>query len=165
MYPTDKPIREQYPELWSLTESLVNREKVGEQGFEALRKLFPHAPEEMVRSGAHHAFVDGIDATLRWLAMLEEFLRDPINNGLCSGWTGDMLYHVYNFWLFQELIPDSRADLLKFVDEAIELLTDEKEGPESALETMRTLREILTTNVSPPYIESADATDYEPGSD
>lgn len=30
---------------------------------------------------------------------------------------------------------------------------------------MQQLREILTTNVSPPYIDSADASDYEPGSD
>lgn len=45
----------------------------------ALRKAYPTAPEEMIRTAVHHLYVDGPEAALDWLAESELFLRGDID--------------------------------------------------------------------------------------
>ena len=103
--------------------SLMAREHRARDGRGAFRAAYPEAAEEMVGTAAHHVYTDGAPALIAFLADAELFLRDPAHR-MHLGVTYEVLYHIYNWMQFRELLPDGRrnvlellAELKKFVEE------------------------------------------------
>jgi hypothetical protein len=77
----------------------------------------------MIDTATFHVAVDGVGAAFGWLAAVEQFLREP-GHGLDGGATWHLLYHLYNWQQFQSLLPDGRAGMLVWVDQAKQLLAE-----------------------------------------
>jgi hypothetical protein len=78
------------PETLELVAALLQRPNLSEAGRAALRQAFPHAPSSMLDAAVFHVFTDGVAAAAKWLAALEEFLRDP-RKGVDEGATCHLL--------------------------------------------------------------------------
>lgn len=101
----------------------------------------------MTHTAVHHVYVDGPDPVLRWLADAELFLRDP-NHHLCSGVTSDLLYHVYNWHQFRELLPTGKQGVLELLND-VKLYVDEG-SLDAAKRTVDDIKELLEGSVGYP---------------
>ncbi|PZV17578.1 MAG: hypothetical protein DCF22_03465 [Leptolyngbya sp.] len=108
---------------WEIVKALLQRAEAKTDATQAFRDAYPNAPEEMLRTAVFHTYVDGVGAVLDWLVDLELFLEKP-NHRLDLGATFHVLYHLYNWYQFQALLPEGRAGVLERLKEMKELLAD-----------------------------------------
>ena len=114
----------------------------------AFRKVYPTATDEMITTAYYHIYVDGSDAALDFIAEAEMFLRDPDKDWLN---TYDLLYHTYNWHMFQALLPEVTQDLLAAVD----YLKRSVEGgadPKDVLKEINDLRDQIAWHTGLPQI-------------
>jgi hypothetical protein len=90
---------------------------------QAFRQAYPNAPEEMLKTAVFHTYIDGIEAAIDWLVNLELFLREP-SHQLDIAATYHLLYHLYNWYQFNALLPDGKAGVLERLKEIKELASD-----------------------------------------
>jgi hypothetical protein len=108
---------------WQIVQTLLQRDDLIKQAREAFRQAYPKVPESMVNTTVFHTYGDGIGAAIDWLVDLELFLRDP-SCGLDIGLTYHLLYHLYNWYQFNALLPDGKTGVLEHLQEIKELLKD-----------------------------------------
>lgn len=137
-------------ERWELAHALLKRGNASSDAMVAFRRAYPTVPDEMIATAVFHVYVDGPEAVISWLADAELFLRDP-DHRLCGGVTHHLLYHVYNWHQFKELLPDGKAGVLELIKELRELAD---EGSLDAVqETAKELEDMFKGNVSFPDFE------------
>lgn len=118
---TLKPVsREQ---RWEIVRTLLQRNSLSSEAKQAFRQAYPNAPEEMLKTAVFHTYIDGIGAAIDWLVALELFLREP-NRELDIGATYHLLYHLYSWYQFHELLPDGKIGVLERLKEIKELVAD-----------------------------------------
>ena len=136
-----------HEERRKLALALLARPKRDVQGLEAFRKAHPNAPEEMIRTAAFHLYVDGPDAAVDFLADAELFLRDPAHE-MSLGPAWELLYHVYNWLQFQELLPSSRQDVLDLLAELKQFVAEDDRA--AIVRTAEELEDVLGGSRTPP---------------
>jgi hypothetical protein len=130
-----------------LADALLDRPDRYRQGIQAIQRLHPNAPEEMVRIAAHHLFLDGPIAAVDWLASAEMFLRRP-EHGLELGSVIHLIDHAYNWLQLQALLPEGRDEILELTTQIRDLAAQgDLEGVRA---TVNELEENLTGNRSAP---------------
>lgn len=135
--------------------ALMQRKTRIADGNAAVRKAFPDAPQPMIDAGVHHAFVDGTDAALDWVADAERFLRDPNpSEFLHDGRTWDAIYHLYGWVQFRALIPYGREGLKSYIDEIRQFIVEN--DAESALSSLHQLEELFDGDVDPPLLRPSE---------
>jgi hypothetical protein len=131
--------REQFQGLscdqrWELVRELLSRKNLDSAARLAFHEAYPTAPDAMIGTAVFHTYRDGIGAALDWLVSLELFLRDP-SREMEMGTTYHLLYHLYNWYQFNALLPDGKADVLSQLQEIKALARDgEIESVIAALE-------------------------------
>ena len=55
---------------WEIVQSLLQRSNLEDQAKQALRCMYPEAPEEMLHTAIFHTYTDGIGAAIDWLVDL-----------------------------------------------------------------------------------------------
>ncbi|MEH2052653.1 hypothetical protein [Nostoc sp.] len=108
---------------WEIVRTLLQRSNLSNEAKQAFRQSYPNAPEEMLKTAVFHTYVDGIDAAIDWLVDLELFLHKP-SHELDIGVTYHLLYHLYNWYQFNALLPDGKAGVLERLKEIKELASD-----------------------------------------
>ncbi|MBN3874153.1 hypothetical protein [Nostoc sp. JL33] len=108
---------------WEIIRTLLQRSNLSSQAKQAFRQAYPNAPEEMLKTAVFHTYVDGIEAVIDWLVDLELFLREP-SHQLDIGVTYHLLYHLYNWYQFNALLPDGKAGVLERLKEIKDLPSD-----------------------------------------
>ncbi len=111
----------------------------------AFRFVYPNAPEEMIQSAVHHVYTDGVDSLLGIIAASEMFLRDPREDwiGFVSGLTFEALYHMYNWHMFQYLLPEGKQEVIDALQELEEDIMAGKEA-QKILTAVRGLRDLVS---------------------
>jgi hypothetical protein len=136
------------PQSIDLMETLLAR---GPQATEAARAAFrtahPDAPQEMIDAAVFHVITDGIEATIDWLAAIEQFLRDPAKS-LNYGALWHLLYHLYNYHQLEALIPVGIHGTKTRLED-IRLLLEENDTA-AALSQLKELAAALGGDVQPP---------------
>jgi hypothetical protein len=107
-----------------LAQALMAREHRTRDGRGAFRAAYPEVAEEMIGTAAHHVYTDGAPALVAFLADAELFLRDP-SHRMHLGVTYEVLYHIYNWMQFRELLPDGRKNLLELLDELKQFVAED----------------------------------------
>jgi hypothetical protein len=110
-------------ERWEIVQTLLERKDLINNARAAFRQAYPNAPEEMLQTAIFHTYVDGIGAAIDWLTDLELFLREP-NDGLDIGNTSHLLYHLYNWFQFNALLPESKEGVLERLKDIKDLVSD-----------------------------------------
>lgn len=108
---------------WEIVRTLLQRSDLSNEAERAFRQVFPNTPSEMLKTAVFHTYVDGVGAAIDWLVDLELFLREP-NREPDIGMTYHLLYHLYNWYQFQALLPDGQTGVLERLKEIKELVTD-----------------------------------------
>jgi hypothetical protein len=116
-----------------------------------LAKAYPTAPEEMLLTARFHLYVDGADAVLDWLAETARFLQSADESPPNCGTTYHLLYHVYNWWQFESILPSGKLGLKEMVKEIHDLI--EEGDPKTALGHVKILEEMIEGNVDVPKID------------
>jgi hypothetical protein len=139
------------PESVALMQALLARPEVAAVAAAAFRRAHPNAPDAMINAAVFHVVSEGLQATVDWLASIEQFIRDPAT-GLDHGAVSHVLYHLYNWQQFQALLPLGRDGLLEQLDD-IQHLIESEDDPKSAVRVVKELRAALDANLTPPSIE------------
>ena len=134
-------------ERLELALALVRRTDRDKRGLEAFRRAHPQAPETMIHTATFHLYVDGPDAVVDFLAEAELFLRDPTHE-VSLGPTVELLYHVYNWLQFRELLPSSRQDVMELLAELKQFVAEDDRA--AIVRTAEELEEALEGNRNPP---------------
>lgn len=131
--------------------AFFRRADPGGDGRAALARKFPGAPKEMISSAAHHVYADGCEAAIDFVAAAERFLRDPeATMPPDYGVTFHLLDHIYNWHMFQQLIPDAKPTLVELLKELNEAVAcNDRDG---VLRTTAQFEEILLGHQNPPSI-------------
>lgn len=108
---------------WELVRSLLDRDDLANTARLAFQEAYPTAPEVMISTAVFHTYVDGIGAALDWLVGLELFLRTPGEEASMDK-TYHLLYHLYNWYQFNALLPDGKTGVLEQLQEIKELVRD-----------------------------------------
>ncbi|MCC5645788.1 hypothetical protein LC607_23180 [Nostoc sp. CHAB 5824] len=108
---------------WEIVRTLLQRSNLSSEAKQAFRQAYPNAPEKMLKTAVFHTYVDGIEAAIDWLVDLELFLREP-SHQLDIAVTYHLLYHLYNWYRFNALLPDGKAGVLERLKEIKELASD-----------------------------------------
>jgi hypothetical protein len=137
-------------ETMELVNALIGRSQVVDDATSAFRRAYPDAPQHMIETAVFHVFVDGIGAALEWVAAAERFIRNP-GAGFDSGATSHVVYHLYNWKLFEVLLPIGRAGILERLTD-IKLLLSERDT-EAAAGVVRQLEELFGGGSQPPIVE------------
>ncbi|MBD2022632.1 hypothetical protein H6F43_20830 [Leptolyngbya sp. FACHB-36] len=132
---------------WEIVRTLLQRSNLRDEAKQAFRQAYPNAPEEMLEAAAFHTYGDGIGAAIDWLVDLELFLREP-GRKLAIGATYHVLYHLYNWYQFSELLPDGKAGVLQRLQEIRELVADR--DVEAILTTVEELEAMFKGGRNPP---------------
>ncbi len=112
---------------------------------------YPHAAEDIARSGAFHSYLELPDAVRDLLAWMELCLRQG-RHEQHYGLMFDNLYHLYNWLQTESLIPYGREEVFEDLDAIKQYLdADDKAG---ALKALEELTERFRAGSSPPKIES-----------
>src|SRR5262245_3539338 len=133
----------------NLALALLARPERAKDGFEALRRRFPSAPDSMTYTAAHHVYEDGADAVIDFLADAELSIRDP-HRELDLGITAELLYHLYNWLQYRAVLPVGRQDLLDLVEELREFT--KQQDWEAVRKTIEELDDILEGSRPPPDV-------------
>ncbi len=120
---TDVPKILSREQRWEIIRTLLQRQNLSGEAKQSFQQAYPDAPEEMLETAVFHTYVDGIGAAIDWLVDLELFLREP-DHKLDIGTTYHLLYHLYNWYQFHELLPDGKAGVLERLKEIKELIAD-----------------------------------------
>jgi hypothetical protein len=112
-------------ERQELAFALLRRTDRYAAGRAAFRRAFPEAADQMVSTATHHVFGDGPPAVVAFLADSELFLRDPEGHQMHFGVVSELLYHVYNWLQFRELLPDGRRNVIELLDEMKRFVADQ----------------------------------------
>ncbi len=120
---TDVPKILSREQRWEIVRTLLQRQNLSGEAKQSFQQAYPDAPEEMLETAVFHTYVDGIGAAIDWLVDLELFLREP-DHKLGIGTTYHLLYHLYNWYQFHELLPDGKAGVLERLKEIKELIAD-----------------------------------------
>ena len=138
-------------ERLELALALMKRPRRDTEGEQALRAKHPSSvPSAMIHTAAHHVYVDGAPAVIDFLADAELAIRDK-DHRLSPAVSFHILYHVYNWLLFEGLLPEGRQDLLELASQLQELVKD-KDWEAVAL-TVEELRDVLDGGRNPPAID------------
>ncbi|MBD2023553.1 hypothetical protein [Leptolyngbya sp. FACHB-711] len=108
---------------WEIVQNLLRRSDLRDEAEQAFHRAYPNAPEEMLATAVFHTYVDGIGAAIDWLVDLEQFLAEPDRKPDISA-TYHLLYHLYNWYQFHELLPDGKTGVLERLKEIKELVAD-----------------------------------------
>ena len=130
--------------------SLASATDVRERATQALRREFPNAPDAMINTAIFHVYTDGVDAVLDWLVAAAEALTEgtPLPD---NGKTWHLLYHVFNWYQFRELMPHGSQELLDWIEGLEECVNEDDR--EAILEHTKGIREILDASRPHPRIE------------
>lgn len=139
-----------HEERLALAMALLKRPRRRPEGREAVRAVFPQAPEEMADTAAHHLFGDGVDAALDLLAAAELMLRAP-GRDLDRGTVQHLAYHLYNWMQFIALLPDGKQELLDLVAQLKEAV-EENDLP-FIRQTAELLGDVVGGSRSHPVVE------------
>ena len=134
-----------------LANALVARADRSKDGSVAFRLAYPQAADEMVRTAAHHVYTDGVPAVVAFLADAEMFLRDPAQHRLHLGVAWELLYHVYNWTQFRELLPEGKQNVLDLLAELKQFVAEDDR--EAILRTAEQLEEALGGQLDAPQFE------------
>lgn len=135
----------------ALAQALMARTDRPKDGASAFRKAYPAAPPEMAGTAAHHVYTDGVPAVVAFLADAELFLRDPEHHRLHLGVTWELLYHVYNWTQFRELLPQGKQNVLELLAELKQFVAEDDRS--AILQTAEQLEEALNGNLDAPRFE------------
>ena len=138
-------------ERFALAGKLLERSDRSTDGYRALRKLYPDAPEVMLRTLVYHWYLDLPDQLLRLLAQIEVSLRDP------QPWIHDVLImevidYLYKVLQVMALLPHTKSTViedLKWLKEAINSDDDKAE----AVDVIQGLIDAFEGSSCPPTIE------------
>ena len=108
----------------ALAVALMSRSDRTKDGRRAFQAAYPGADAFMTSTAAHHVYTDGAEALIAFLADAELFLRDPTHQ-LDYGVTSEVLYHIYNWLQFRELLPDGRTNLIELLAELKQFVTED----------------------------------------
>jgi hypothetical protein len=108
---------------WEVVRILLQRKNLSNDANQAFCQAYPNAPEAMLGTAIFHTYTDGIGAAIDWLVDLELFLREPSRRPNI-GATCHLLYHLYNWYQFSELLPEGKAGVLERFKEIKELIAD-----------------------------------------
>ncbi|MBW4539929.1 MAG: hypothetical protein KME43_12410 [Myxacorys chilensis ATA2-1-KO14] len=108
---------------WEIVQTLLQRGNLRNEAKQALRQAYLNAPEEMLETAVFHLYVDGIGAAIDWLVDLELFLCEP-DRKLDLSVTYHLLYHLYNWYQFSELLADGKIGVLERLKKIKELVAD-----------------------------------------
>ncbi len=133
-----------------LAMALMARERRDHDGREAFRAAYPEAADEMIGTAAHHVYTDGAPALIAFLADAELFLRDPAHR-MELGITYEVLYHIYNWMQFRELLPDGRKNVLELLAELKQFVAEDDR--KAILSTAEELEDALSGSRDYPEFE------------
>ncbi len=136
-------------EKLELVHALLGRTKLVEAATAAFRRAYPDAPPHMVEAAVLHVYRDGVCAALDWVAAAEQFLLDP-TSGFDFGATWHAVYHLYNWQLFQALLPIGREGVLERLADLKLFLAEG--STEAAVGVVKQLEELFRGDVQPPAI-------------
>jgi hypothetical protein len=137
MNPEQQLSREQ---RWEIVRTLLQRSNLETEAKQAFRRAYPNTAEVMLETAVFHTYIDGIGAAIAWLVDLELLLREPSHKP-DIGTTYHLLYHLYNWYQFHELLPDGKSGVLERLREIRELVADG--DLEAILETLGELESMF----------------------
>lgn len=129
---------------------LATADDVSEQAAKVLRREFPNAPESMINTAIFHVYTDGVDAALDWLVAASEAISEgsPLPD---DGTTWHLLYHIFNWYQFRELMPEGSQGLLDWIEGLEESVKEDDR--EAILHHAKGIRDILDASRPQPKIE------------
>ena len=83
--------------------SSMSDEKFRDRARAALERQYPAASPEMIGKAFFHIYIEGLPAVLDWLNNIARFAENTAE--LNTGSTYHLLYHLYNWQQFCELMP------------------------------------------------------------
>lgn len=139
-----------HEERRALVAALLARPKRRPEGRAALRAVYPHAPESMTDTAAHHLFGDGVDAAVDMLAAAELMLRQP-GKELDHGTVYHLAYHLYNWLQFIALLPDGKQQLVDLIAQLKEAVAEN--DMDFVRHTVQALDDVVGGSRSHPVVE------------
>ena len=117
------PPRLSTDETLELLASVMQRSAIDRQeaAVEILRKKYPDAPDEMLRTAAFHVYFDLPTQMIDFAVKIELSLRKNEANDFYGEIFG-ILYNLYNALMFERLVPEGKAGLIEQLDEIQECL-------------------------------------------
>jgi hypothetical protein len=131
--------------------ALVARRDRSKDGRAAFQTAYPQAPKEMIGTAAHHVYTDGVPAAIAFLADAELFLRSPATHRLHLGVTWELLYHVYNWTQFRELLPQGRQTVIELLAELKQFVAEDDRA--AIVRTAEQLEEAFNGSLDAPQFE------------
>ncbi len=144
-----KPKWDVTPEKMVLVNALLERVDVIDNATVAFQQAYPDAPPQMIDAAVLHVYRDGVGAALDWVSAAEQFLRNPAE-GLDSGATWHIVYHLYNWHQFQALLPIGREGVLDRLSD-LKLFISQN-NPDAAAGVVNHLEELFRGDVEPPGV-------------
>lgn len=137
-------------ERLQLAVALMSRPNRASDGLRALEAAYPGVAYDMAHRAAHHLYNDGPPAVVAFLADAELFLRDP-KHQMHYGVVSELLYHVYNWMQFRELLPNGKQHVLELLAELKQFVADDDR--EAIVATAKELEEALEGDRDYPQFE------------
>ena len=135
----------------ALMNALVARPNRPSDGRAAFEAAYPEAPSEMAVTAAHHVYTDGVPAAIAFLADAELFLRNPVSHRLHLGVTWELLYHVYNWTQFRELLPQGKRNVVELLAELKQFVAEDDRA--AIVRTAEQLEEAFHGSLDAPQFE------------
>ncbi len=135
----------------TLAWALLSRPQRSADGLAAFRARYPAAPDEMLRTAAHHVYTDGPDAVIQYLADAELALRDP-QHEIGAGPASEVAYHLYNWLQFQALVPRGTPEILALLGDLKRAVAEDDRA--FVLHVAQALEDALEGSRLPPDVES-----------
>ncbi len=132
-----------------LMQALLARPDAAAVAAGAFRKAYPDAPQAMIDAAVFHVVIDGVEATVDWLAAVERFIRDP-SEGLDFGAVWHVVYHLYNWLQFEALMPMGATGLKEHLGDVKHFI--EEDDKEAALDVLKRLVSAIEGDAGPPGI-------------
>lgn len=129
---------------------LSNFDGIREGATKALRREFPNAPQAMIDTAIFHVYVDGVDAVLDWLVSAVDSITEgtPLPD---HSTTWHLLYHVYNWFRFRDLIPSGSQELLDLIEGLEECVNDDDR--DTMRDHMKRIKDVIEATRPPPSPE------------
>src|SRR5262252_8128499 len=123
-----------------LAVALLRRDPLArrDQSFEFVRKHYPQAAEDLLRSIVHHLYWQLPDDLCDLLAYTEMCMRDGDHHAH-SGLIHSVLYNLYNLTQAEALVPAGRREVFDWLAEVKQQL--EAGDPQGALANLKSLME------------------------
>ncbi len=144
--------KEEIDKQFEAARALFNRENLGDQAMARFREIYPHVDKRILGNLVFHLFIDGHEALLGMLHELEMFMRGECDD-ICEGQVSELLNHMYNYMIAKALLPAASADLLDYIKEAREALTEDPPDLEFVARHLETLDRLVDAWVWPSDIE------------